>query len=64
MTEGKNGVDLPPAVRKFVSHPQPSPEWEGVTATHRDEGEGKTDVLICTKTSGGGYEWIKIAEST
>ncbi len=57
-----NGVEQTPPVRKFVSHPTPGPEWEGVTVTHRDG--GKTDVLLCIQNSAGGYEWIKIGEST
>ena len=63
MTIYINGVAQAPALRKLVSPiPTPSPEWEGITMTHRDE--GKTDVLLCIKNSIGTYEWIKISEST
>ncbi len=61
---GVNGVDHPPPVRNFPSHPAPSPEWEGVTVTHREVDGGKTDVLVCVVNSAGAYEWIKIGEST
>ena len=57
-----NSVEQTPPVRKFTSHPSPSPEWEGITVTHREE--EKTDVQICVQNSGGDYEWIKIGEST
>jgi len=44
-----------------VPPPPPGPEWEGMAVTSNEQ---KTDVLVCVLNSVGGYEWIKIGEST
>ncbi|GAJ01604.1 unnamed protein product [marine sediment metagenome] len=41
--------------------PPPGPEWEGIVVTCN---EVKTEVLLCILNSVGGYEWIKLGEST
>ncbi|MBA7468427.1 hypothetical protein ES707_03677 [subsurface metagenome] len=58
-----NGVEQAAPLKKLVNPlpPPPGPEWEGMVVTCNEE---KTDVLICILNSVGGYEWIKIGEST
>jgi len=62
MTVYINGVAQAPALKKLGNPlPPPGPEWEGIMVTYN---EGKTDVSLCIQNSVGGYEWIKIGEST
>ncbi|MBA7694882.1 hypothetical protein ES703_103497 [subsurface metagenome] len=63
--DGKVPPDsLPPTFQKMFSPlPEAGPEWEGLTLNHEHPGE-KTELMICIRNSGGGYEWIKIGEST
>lgn len=63
MTIYINGVAQAPALKKIENPPlpPPCPEWEGILVTCNEQ---KTDVLICILNSVGGYEWIKLGEST
>ncbi|GAH34925.1 unnamed protein product [marine sediment metagenome] len=57
-----NGVEQMPALKKVDNPlPPPGPEWEGILVTCNEQ---KTDVSLCVLNSVGGYEWIKIGEST
>ncbi|MBA7551278.1 hypothetical protein ES705_43817 [subsurface metagenome] len=57
-----NGMKQAPALKKLGNPlPPPGPEWEGIIVTRNEE---KTDVSLCVLNSAGGYEWIKIGEST
>jgi len=57
-----NGVEQAAALKKVENPlPPPGPEWEGIMVTYNEE---KTDVSLCVLNSTGGYEWIKIGEST
>jgi len=60
-----SGVELKIGDRMTVESPipTPGPEWEGITLIHVHSGE-KTELLTCLQNSTGGYEWIKIGEST
>jgi len=62
MTVYINGVAQMPALKKLDNPlPPPGPEWEGMLVTCNEQ---KTDVSLCILNSVGGYEWIKIGEST
>ena len=58
-----NGVEQVPALKKLDNPlpPTPGPRWEGKLVTCNEE---KTEVLICILNSVGGFEWIKMGEST
>jgi hypothetical protein len=57
-----SGVEQAPALKKVENPlPPPGPKWEGILVTCNEQ---KTDVSLCILNSAGGYEWIKIGEST
>ncbi len=63
MTVYINGVALVAPLKKLDNPlpPPPGPEWEGIVVTCNEQ---KTEVLVCILNSIGGYEWIKLGEST
>ena len=62
MTVYINGLEQAAPLKKVGNPlPPPGPEWEGILVTCNEQ---KTDVSLCIRNSIGGYEWIKIGEST